>query len=436
MGLGKTVQMLAMVLRARERGELEHPALVVAPTSVLSTWASEAARFAPDLRVVVVDRTRGKARGRLDDTVADADLVITSYTVARIDEAHWRSRPWSAVVLDEAQFVKNHQAKTYQAVRRLTARAKFAITGTPLENSLMDLWSLLSIVAPGLYPRPRHFKEQWANPVERDGDRERLAALRRRIRPLMLRRTKESVAAELPPKQEQLLTVDLHPRHRAVYDRHLQRERQRLLGLIDDLDGNRMAVLRALTALRQLALDPALVDEQYAGLASSAKVDALVEQLGELAEEGHRALVFSQFTGFLAVVRRRLEEEGMRYEYLDGSTRNRPERIAAFREGDAPVFLISLKAGGFGLTLTEADYVFVLDPWWNPAAEAQAIDRTHRIGQTRPVNVYRMVSRDTIEEKVVALQERKRDLFARVVDDGAAMSKALTADDLRELLGG
>jgi SNF2 family DNA or RNA helicase len=436
MGLGKTVQMLAMVLRARERGELEHPALVVAPTSVLSTWASEAARFAPDLRVVVVDRTRGKARGRLDDTVADADLVITSYTVARIDEAHWRSRPWSAVVLDEAQFVKNHQAKTYQAVRRLTARAKFAITGTPLENSLMDLWSLLSIVAPGLYPRPRHFKEQWANPVERDGDRERLAALRRRIRPLMLRRTKESVAAELPPKQEQLLTVDLHPRHRAVYDRHLQRERQRLLGLIDDLDGNRMAVLRALTALRQLALDPALVDEQYAGLASSAKVDALVEQLGELAEEGHRALVFSQFTGFLAVVRRRLEEEAMRYEYLDGSTRNRPERIAAFREGDAPVFLISLKAGGFGLTLTEADYVFVLDPWWNPAAEAQAIDRTHRIGQTRPVNVYRMVSRDTIEEKVVALQDRKRDLFSRVVDDGAAMSTALTADDLRELLGG
>ena len=436
MGLGKTVQMLAMVLRARERGELEHPALVVAPTSVLSTWAGEAARFAPGLEVAVVDRTRGKARRSLDDAVGDADLVITSYTVARIDEEHWRSRPWSAVVLDEAQFVKNHQAKTYQAVRRLTARAKFAITGTPLENSLMDLWSLLSIVAPGLYPRPRHFTEQWANPVERDGDRERLATLRRRIRPLMLRRTKESVAAELPPKQEQVLTVDLHPRHRAVYDRHLQRERQRLLGLIDDLDGNRMAVLRALTALRQLALDPALVDDEYAGLASSAKVDALVEQLGELADEGHRALVFSQFTGFLAVVRRRLEEEGIGYEYLDGSTRNRPERITAFREGAAPVFLISLKAGGFGLTLTEADYVFVLDPWWNPAAEAQAIDRTHRIGQTRPVNVYRMVSRNTIEEKVVALQERKRDLFARVVDEGAAMSTAMTADDLRELLSG
>ena len=434
MGLGKTVQTLAMVQRAHELGELTEPVLVIAPTSVLSTWAGEARRFAPELRTAVVDRTRGKDRRTLDAAVGDAHIVVTSYTVARIDEVAWRSRHWSAVILDEAQFVKNHQAKTYQAVRRLPARAKFAITGTPLENSLMDLWSLLSIVAPGLHPKPGAFKEQWATPIERDGDRDRLATLRQRVRPLMLRRTKEAVARELPPKQEQILTVDLHPRHRAVYDRHLQRERQRLLGLIDDLDGNRMAVLRALTALRQMSLDPALVDAEYAGLAASAKVDLLVEYLTELAHEGHRALVFSQFTGFLAIVRERLAAEGIAYEYLDGRTRDRAERIAAFREGDAPAFLISLKAGGFGLTLTEADYVFVLDPWWNPAAEAQAIDRAHRIGQTRPVNVYRLVSRDTVEEKVVALQERKRDLFQRVVDEGAAMSKALTADDLRALL--
>ncbi|WP_240918074.1 helicase-related protein [Phycicoccus sp. HDW14] len=195
-----------------------------------------------------------------------------------------------------------------------------------------------------------------------------------------------------------------------------------------------MAVLRALTALRQLSLDPSLVDDEYAGLAESAKVDALVEHVTELAGEGHRALVFSQFTGFLAIVRRRLEAEGIAYEYLDGRTRDRADRIAAFRDGEAPVFLISLKAGGFGLTLTEADYVFVLDPWWNPAAEAQAIDRAHRIGQTKPVNVYRLVSRNTVEEKVIALQERKRDLFTRVVDEGAALSRALTADDLRGLL--
>lgn len=434
MGLGKTLQMLAMVLRAHERGELADPVLVVAPTSVLSTWESEAARFAPSLRTVVVDRTRNKAGRGLESTIEGAQIVITSYAVARIDEVAFRSRSWGAVVLDEAQFVKNHQAKTYQAVRRLTARAKFAITGTPLENSLMDLWSLLSIVAPGLHPRPALFKERWAKPIETGRDPELLATLRRRIRPLMLRRTKEAVATELPPKMEQVLSVDLHPRHRAIYDRHLQRERQRLLGLIDDVNGNRIAILRALTVLRQMSLDPALVDDAYAGVAPSAKVDALVDQLGELAEEGHRALVFSQFTGFLGIVRTRLEDEGIAYEYLDGSTRNRAERIASFREGSAPVFLISLKAGGFGLTLTEADYVFVLDPWWNPAAEAQAIDRTHRIGQTRPVNVYRMVSRDTIEEKVVALQERKRDLFARVVDEGGALSSSLTAEDLRELL--
>ena len=265
MGLGKTLQMLAMVLRAHERGELGDPVLVVAPTSVLSTWQSEAARFAPSLRTVVVDRTRDKAGRGLEETIAGAQVVITSYAVARIDEVAFRSRPWGAVVLDEAQFVKNHQAKTYQAVRRLTARAKFAITGTPLENSLMDLWSLLSIVAPGLHPRPALFKELWAKPIENGGDAERLAALRRRIRPLMLRRTKEAVATELPPKMEQVLSVDLHPRHRAIYDRHLQRERQRLLGLIDDVNGNRIAILRALTVLRQMSLDPSLVDEAYAG---------------------------------------------------------------------------------------------------------------------------------------------------------------------------
>ena len=419
MGLGKTLQMLAMVLRAHERGELARPG-ARRGADVGAVDVGERGRAVRARRCAPSSSTAPGPRPGVAWSRRSAGRSSSSPRMPW--RASTRSRSgraaWGAVVLDEAQFVKNHQAKTYQAVRRLSARAKFAITGTPLENSLMDLWSLLSIVAPGLHPRPALFKELWAKPIETGRDPELLATLRRRIRPLMLRRTKEAVATELPPKMEQVLSVDLHPRHRAVYDRHLQRERQRLLGLIDDVNGNRIAILRALTVLRQMSLDPSLVDEAYAGLAPSAKVDALVEQLGELAEEGHRALVFSQFTGFLGIVRARLEAEGIAYEYLDGSTRNRAERIASFREGDAPVFLISLKAGGFGLTLTEADYVFVLDPWWNPAAEAQAIDRTHRIGQTRPVNVYRMVSRDTIEEKVVALQERKRDLFARVVDEG------------------
>ncbi len=311
----------------------------------------------------------------------------------------------------------------------MPARFKLAITGTPVENNLMDLWSMLSIVAPGLFPSPQKFTEQYRTPIERGGNAEALATLRRRIRPLMRRRTKEQVAAELPPKQEQVLEVVLNPKHRKVYDTHLQRERRKVLGLVDDLQRNRFTIFRSLTLLRQLALDASLVDPEYAGIRSS-KIDAFLEHLHEVVAEGHRALVFSQFTGFLASVRKRLDAEGLPYSYLDGRTRDRQRRIDEFREGRAPVFLISLKAGGFGLNLTEADYVFVLDPWWNPAVEAQAVDRTHRIGQDKTVMVYRLVAAGTIEEKVLALQERKRDLFARVMDDdGGALSSALTTED-------
>ena len=260
-----------------------------------------------------------------------------------------------------------------------------------------------------------------------------LAALRRRIRPLMRRRTKEQVAAELPPKQEQVLEVVLNPKHRKIYDTHLQRERRKVLGLVDDLQQNRFTIFRSLTLLRQLALDASLVDEGYDGVRSS-KADAFLEHLQEVVAEGHRALVFSSFTGFLGTVRKRLDDAGLPYAYLDGRTRNREQCIDEFRSGRAPVFLISLKAGGSGLNLTEADYVYVLDPWWNPAVEAQAVDRAHRIGQDKSVMVYRLVAADTIEEKVVALQERKRDLFARVLDDEAgALSGALTAEDIRGL---
>jgi SNF2 family DNA or RNA helicase len=249
----------------------------------------------------------------------------------------------------------------------------------------------------------------------------------------MLRRTKDLVASDLPPKTEQRLDVTLNPQHRRIYDTHLNRERQRVMRLVDDMNRNRMTILKSLTTLRQLSLDPSLVDEKYAGTAASSKIDVLTEQLHEIAAEGHRALVFSQFTRFLSLVRTRLTEEGIGHCYLDGRTRDRPQRIAEFTDGDDPVFLISLKAGGFGLNLTAADYVFVLDPWWNPAAEEQAIDRTHRIGQDKPVMVYRLVATDTIEEKVVALQQRKRDLFTQVLDGGAAASGTLTAEDIREL---
>ncbi|MGK5170505.1 SNF2-related protein [Geodermatophilus sp. CPCC 205761] len=432
MGLGKTVQALALVCRAKEAGELTAPVLVVAPTSVVSNWVREAARFAPGLVVRTIEATGRKLGMSLAEMVDGADLVVTSYTLLRLGEADYRELPWSGLVLDEAQFVKNHQAKTYAAARRLPARFKLAITGTPVENNLMDLWSMLSIVAPGLFPSPQRFTEHYRTPIERGSDPQVLDALRRRIRPLMRRRTKEQVAAELPPKQEQVLEVVLNPKHRKVYDTHLQRERRKVLGLVDDLQRNRFTIFRSLTLLRQLALDASLVDEAHAGIRSS-KADAFLEHLQEVVAEGHRALVFSSFTGFLGTVRAQLDAVGLPYEYLDGSTRDRQRVIDGFRSGRAPVFLISLKAGGFGLNLTEADYVFVLDPWWNPAVEAQAVDRTHRIGQDKTVMVYRLVAAGTIEEKVMALQERKRDLFARVMDDDGAPAGPLTADDIRGL---
>jgi SNF2 family DNA or RNA helicase len=295
------------------------------------------------------------------------------------------------------------------------------------------LWSLLSITAPGLFPDPQRFAEQYARPIERGGDAQRLERLRRRIKPLVKRRTKQLVAGDLPAKQEQTLDVDLHPRHRRLYDTRLQRERQKILGLIDDFDRNRFTILRSITLLRQLTLHPALVDGGQDNV-PCAKLGALTEQLGDVIGGGHRALVFSQFTGFLSKVRQRLEDEGIGYCYLDGRTRRRDRVIERFKAGDDPVFLISLKAGGVGLNLTEAEYCFLLDPWWNPATEAQAIDRIHRIGQARPVMVYRMIALDTIEEKVVALARRKAELFRGVMDDGDLFASSVTAEDIRGLL--
>ncbi len=433
MGLGKTLQALALICHAREADPDGPPFLVVAPTSVVSNWAVEAARFSPDLNVAVVDSTLKKAGVDITEVVAGADIVITTYTLFRLDVDAYGSVPLAGLLLDEAQMAKNHRSKVYGCIRRLNTPFKLAITGTPMENNLMELWSLLSITAPGLFPDPKQFERYYARPIQREGDAELLAQLRRRIRPLMTRRTKEQVAADLPAKQEQVLDVELHPRHRRIYARQLQRERQRILGLLDDLDSNRFTILRSLTLLRQLSLHPGLVDPAHDEV-PCAKLDTLVEHLVEVVDGNHRALVFSQFTGFLARVRQRLDAEGIDYCYLDGSTRNRPKVIERFREGQAPVFLISLKAGGFGLNLTEADYCFLLDPWWNPATEAQAIDRTHRIGQTRTVMVYRLIAADTIEQKVLALARRKAELFGGVMGDGEALSGTLTAADIHALL--
>jgi superfamily II DNA or RNA helicase len=441
MGLGKTLQTLALLshakaMKAAEPGEdvTDNPFLIVAPTSVLANWAAEARRFTPDLKVVTIGDTLGRRGVALESVIAGADAVVTSYTLLRLDFESYGALPWAGLVLDEAQYVKNHQSKAHACARKVTAPFKVAITGTPMENNVMELWSLLSITAPGLFPNPERFKDYYARPIEKGGNTELLGQLRRRIRPLIMRRTKEQVAADLPEKQEQVLEVELHPRHRRLYQTHLQRERQKVLGLLGDVNHNRFTILRSLTLLRQLALHAALVDDTH-GDVPSAKIDSLLEQLEDVVGGGHRALVFSQFTRFLRMVRGRLEAAGVPCCYLDGSTVNRPAVISGFKEGTAPVFLISLKAGGFGLNLTEADYCFLLDPWWNPATEAQAVDRTHRIGQTRNVMVYRLIASGTIEEKVMALKARKAELFSSVIDSDGAFSSALSADDIRALFG-
>jgi superfamily II DNA or RNA helicase len=433
MGLGKTLQSLALIAHARAADPGAPPFLIVAPTSVVPGWVAEAARFTPGLTVTAVTDTTARRRRSLAEVTAGADVVVTSYTLLRIDADLYAELGWSALILDEAQFVKNHQSRIYQCARRLPAPVKLAITGTPMENNLMELWALLSVAAPGLFPQPGAFRDYYARPIEAGRQPELLRQLRRRIRPLMLRRTKELVAPELPAKQEQVLEVALHPRHRRIYQTYLQRERQKILGLLHDLNANRFTILRSLTLLRQLSLHAGLVDDADAGV-PCAKLEALVDQLHDVAGGGHRALVFSQFTGFLHIVADRLAAEGLEYCYLDGSTRDRAAVLAQFRDGTAPVFLISLKAGGFGLNLTEADYCFLLDPWWNPATENQAIDRTHRIGQTRNVMVYRLISAGTIEDKVMALKERKAELFASVIDNGDAFGPALDADDIRGLI--
>jgi SNF2 family DNA or RNA helicase len=292
---------------------------------------------------------------------------------------------------------------------------------------------LLSIAAPGLFANPDRFTEYYRVPIEKGMDRERLEQFRRRIRPLVLRRTKEQVASDLPDKQEQVLELDLSPKHKKVYQTYLQRERQKVLGLLDDMTKNRFEIFRSLTLLRQASLDVSLIDSAHTGVPST-KLDALMEMLDDIVADGHRVLVFSQFTRFLGLARERIRKAGIEHCYLDGRTRNRPAVISDFREGNAPVFLISLKAGGFGLNLTEADYCILLDPWWNPATEAQAVDRIHRIGQTRKVMVYRLVAKETLEEKVMALKAKKAALFANVMDGGGFESGAMTASDIRALL--
>ena len=433
MGLGKTVQLLACLEQAR----LENPNqkfLVLAPTSVVGNWINEAHRFAPKLQTRGITSTGKKAGQSVADQLGDAQLIVTSYTIFRLNYEEFEAAGFSVMIMDEAQQLKNHTSKGYKQARQLPVPCKFVVTGTPMENNLMELWALVSMAAPGLLGGQKAFKDNYQKQIS-DGDTERLNRLKSRLRPFVLRRTKEQVVPELPAKTEQILEVELEPSHRKAYDRRFQRVRQEVLGLVDDVDSNRFKILQSLTLLRQLALDPSLVGE---GEGASAKLELLRELMGDAVAEGHKILVFSQFTSFLTKAKDIAVELGIDHGYLDGSTSGakRKELIEGFTDGDFPVFFISLKSGGFGINLTAADYCILLDPWWNPAAEAQAIDRAHRIGQEKPVYVYRLVAKDTIESKVLALQAKKTQLFNDVLGDDAQAGQpaALSADDFLALM--
>ena len=432
MGLGKTVQILSAVAALRAHARESSPVLVVVPTSVVGVWLDQARTFTPALEVRVVKETATRRGTTIREEVENADIVVTSYTLARLESEQWSQVRLGGLVIDEAQAVKNPRTATYRALRDLDAPWKLAVSGTPIENSLSDLWSLLSLTCPGLLPPWEAFQQQVRKPIENGTDPAMLARLSAYVAPFVLRRTKEEVAPDLPDKIVDVVRVDLGKEHRHIYDQFLARERARILDLLRDVDANRMSVLASITRLRQLALDPALVEKSYAHV-GSAKIEYLADRLDEIVPLGHQALVFSQFTSFLERIRYMLERRGISVVQLDGSTRGRAEVIEKFRSGQAQVFLISLKAGGSGLTLTEADYVYVMDPWWNPAAEEQAIDRAHRIGQTKKVNVYRMVATDTIEAKVVELQDRKRQLISSVMN-GTGTGARLSEADLRGLL--
>lgn len=425
MGLGKTVQTLAWLLDGGG------PSLVIAPTSVVENWVREARRFAPGLRVYA---HRGSRR---NVDFSSYDLVITSYGMLRADGERLASIVWRHLVLDEAQQIRNPASQSFRAACAISADHRLALTGTPMENRLLELWSVLQFLNPGFFGSRASFVRRYAGPVERHQDEGVLVELRRRIRPFVLRRLKREVATELPERQEQTLWCDLGPEQRALYDRVRLTARDTVLRAMQERDGaNQLHVLEVLTRLRQACCDPALLPFAEARQAvGSAKLDVLMEALDEAMADGHRSLIFSQWPSLLERVASRLRERAIDFLLLTGATRERAALVDRFQaEGGPPVFLISLKAGGTGLNLTSADFVFHLDPWWNPAAEDQATDRAHRIGQLRPVMVYRLVARDTVEDRILALQKKKRALFASTLDEERLRAEDLGQEELQIVL--
>ncbi|WP_231373870.1 DEAD/DEAH box helicase [Thioalkalivibrio sp. ALE11] len=439
MGLGKTVQTLAHLTAEKEAGRMDRPSLIIAPTSLMSNWQREAEQFAPQLKVLVL---QGPQRKQYFERLTEFDLVLSTYPLLARDHPVVEAQPWHCLILDEAQQIKNPRARASQVVRSLEARHRLCLTGTPMENHLGELWAQFDFLLPGFLGDQKRFRQQYRKPIEEEGDQERMGRLGRRVAPFMLRRTKDRVAEELPPRTELLRTTRMGSRQGTLYEsiRLTMEKKVRDAVARKGLARSHITILDALLKLRQVCCDPRLVQSgghDTRGI-PSAKLELLLEILPELLDEGRRILLFSQFTRMLGLIQHALEERGIAYSKLTGQTRKRDEAIERFRSGQASVFLVSLKAGGVGLNLTEADTVIHYDPWWNPAVEAQATDRAHRIGQDKPVFVYKLVTEGTVEEKILSLQERKQHLADHVYgrkgqDDD---QPPLDAETLQELLTG
>ena len=435
MGLGKTVQTIAHILTEKEAGRLTNPALVIAPTSLMMNWMEEAARFAPSLKVLLL---QGKERMDLFDEIDKADIVLTTYALLPRDEEKLREHEYHLVILDESHYIKNTRSKAAQTAGSLNARHRLCLSGTPLENHLGELWSQFHFLLPGLLGDEKTFNTQFRHPIERQDDPVRRTLLNRRIKPFLLRRTKDNVAKELPQKTEMIRRIEISGPQRDLYETVRLAMDKKVREEIDrkGVARSQIVILEALLKLRQVCCDPRLVKAMPAKkntAAVSAKLTDLMQMVDDLLGEGRKILVFSQFTSMLGLIEEELEARKIPYAILTGETRDRSAQVAAFQQGAVPIFLISLKAGGVGLNLTAADTVIHYDPWWNPAAENQATDRAWRIGQDKPVFVYKLIAKGTLEEKIQLLQQKKSELAQSILAEGESQKMALTQEDLQAI---
>ncbi|MGV3705684.1 MAG: DEAD/DEAH box helicase [Arcticibacter sp.] len=435
MGLGKTVQTLALLQKIKEENQdvqVASTSLIIMPTSLIYNWQNEAGKFAPDLKILIhTGTTRSKDIGRF----LDYDVVLTTYGVTRVDIDLLVQLQFNYIILDESQNIKNPASKAYKAVRQLKAKHRLILSGTPIENTVNDLWTQMSFINPGLLGNQTFFLNDFVNPIEKKKDEEKSRKLQALIKPFVLRRTKKQVAGELPEKTEQLFYCRMSEEQAEYYENVKSEYRNALLEALEDgtYVKTQIQVLQGLTKLRQIANHPLLVDEGFEG--ESGKFENVIHTLENVLAEGHKVLVFSQFVKQLDIYRRHLDKNGVTYSYLDGATKNRGEVVEEFQKNEnIKLFLISLKAGGVGLNLTEADYVFMLDPWWNPAVEQQAVDRTHRIGQKKNVFIYKFITKDSVEEKILALQQRKRIVAESLITTEESFVKSLSPDDIRDIL--